>query len=488
MDIKNEDMPYLKKAFDGLENELTRFLEDSAPDWILYDFAPHWLPPVAARLGISRAFFLIINAWFLAFFGSSETMINSSEERNKAEEFMIPQKWVRFDTKVAYRRYEANWIVAANQKNDSGFSDFYRSGKVIDGCHCQVIFLRHCYEFESDWLKLLEELHRKPVIPVGLMTPQVEEDNSQSWVSIKTWLDNQNKRSVVYVALGSEVTPSQDQLNELALGLELSGVPFFWALRKPSETVESYSVDLPDGFQERVRGWGMVWKSWAPQLKILSHDSVGAFLTHCGWSSFVEGLTFGHLLIALPFLVDQGLNARIIADKQVGIEIPKNDEDGSYTKNSVSDSVKLVMVESEGKKFRDKAKEMSAIFGDRPAAMDSNSMAKNTKLHVVMFPWLAFGHLLSYFELSKFIAEKGHKISFVSTPRNIDRLPKIPPHLVSSITLVKLSFPKVEQLPESAEATMDIKNEDMPYLKKAFDGLQNELTRFLEDCSGLDFL
>ncbi|KAL2504496.1 UDP-glycosyltransferase 91A1 [Abeliophyllum distichum] len=363
MDIKNEEIPYLKKALDGLENELTSFLENSAPDWILYDFAPHWLPPVAARLGISRAFFSIMNAWFLAFFGTSETRINCSDERNKAEEFMIPPKWVRFETKVAYRRYEANSIVAATQKNDSGFSDFYRSGKVMDGS--EVIFLRYCYEFESDWLKLLEELHHKPVIPVGLMPPQVEEDNSQSWVSIKTWLDNQNRRSVVYVALGSEVTPSQDQLNELALGLELSGVPFFWALRKPSGTVESYSVDLPDGFEERVKGRCMVWKSWAPQLKILSHNSVGAFLTHCGWSSFVEGLTFGHPLIALPFLLDQGLNARMIADKQIGIEIPKNDEDGSYTKNSVSDSVKLVMVENEGKKFRDKAKEMSAIFGDK---------------------------------------------------------------------------------------------------------------------------
>ncbi|KAL2527975.1 UDP-glycosyltransferase 91A1 [Forsythia ovata] len=313
MDIKNEDMPYLKKAFDGLENELTRFLEDSAPDWILYDFAAHWLPPVAARLE------------FL-------TLINGSDERNKAEDFLIPPKWVRFETNVAYRRYEANWIVAATQKNDSGASDVYRCGKVIDGC--EVIFIRHCYEFESDWLKVLEELR------------------------------------LVYVALGSEVTSSQDQLNELALGLELSGVPFFWALRKPSGTVESYSVDLPDGFEERVKGRGMVWKSWAPQLKILSHDSVGGFLTHCGWSSFVEGLTFGHPLIALPFLVDQGLNDRIIADKQIGIEIPKNDEDGSYTKNSVSETVKLVMVENEGKKFRDKAKEMSAIFGDRHSSLN----------------------------------------------------------------------------------------------------------------------
>ncbi|CAA3011894.1 UDP-rhamnose:rhamnosyltransferase 1 [Olea europaea subsp. europaea] len=363
MDIRNEDIPYLKKAFDGMETELTRFLENSLPDWVLYDFAPHWLPPVAARLEISRAFFMIINAWFLAFFGPSEILINGSDERKKAEEFMIPPKWVRFETKVAYRRYEANWIVASTQKNDSGVSDIYRGGNVIHGS--EVIFIRHCNEFEPDWLKLLEELHHKPVIPVGLMPPQVEEDDSQSWVSIKTWLDDQNIQSVVYVALGSEVTPSQDQIYELALGLELSDVPFFWALRKPSGSDDSYSEILPDGFEERVKGRGMVWKSWAPQLKILSHDSVGAFLTHCGWSSFIEGLSFGHPLIALPFLADQGLNARIIADKQVGIEVPKNEEDGSYTKNNVSDSIKLVMVANEGKQFRDKAKEMSEIFGNK---------------------------------------------------------------------------------------------------------------------------
>lgn len=38
---------------------------------------------------------------------------------------------------------------------------------------------------------------------------------------------------------------------------------------------------------------------------------------------------------------------------------------GNYTKKSVSESIKHVMVESEGKKYRDKAKEISSIFADR---------------------------------------------------------------------------------------------------------------------------
>ncbi|KAK4480126.1 hypothetical protein RD792_013183 [Penstemon davidsonii] len=366
-DIRSEQMGYLKKAFDGLETGLTRFLEDSDPDWIIYDYGPHWLPSIAARLGISRAFFSIINAWFLATLGPLDTLTNGSDERTKLEDFMVPPKWVKFETKVAYKRFEANWMLGANQIDDSGFSDFYRAGKFIDGS--EVVLCRHCYEFEPEWLYLLEELYRRPVIPVGLMPPEIEDnisdENDENWVLIKNWLDGQNGGSVVYVALGSEVNPSQDQLTELALGLELSGVPFFWVLRKVSGSGESDSVKLPSGFEERVKGRGIVWSKWAPQLKILSHDCVGGFLTHCGWGSFVEGLMFGHPLITLSFLVDQGLNSRVVVDKQLGVEIPRNEEDGSYTRNSIADSVKLVMVENEGKKLKEKAKEMSAIFGDR---------------------------------------------------------------------------------------------------------------------------
>ncbi|KAL0350185.1 UNVERIFIED_CONTAM: UDP-glycosyltransferase 91D1 [Sesamum radiatum] len=108
MDIHGGQMDHLKIAFDGLEAGLTRFLEDSRPDWIIYDFAAHWLPPVSARLGISRAFFLNICAWFLAFFGPSDALVSGSDDRTKPEDFTVPPKWVKFETKVAYRRYEAD--------------------------------------------------------------------------------------------------------------------------------------------------------------------------------------------------------------------------------------------------------------------------------------------------------------------------------------------------------------------------------------------
>jgi len=116
---------------------------------------------------------------------------------------------------------------------------------------------------------------------------------------------------------------------------------------------------------------------------------------------------------------------------------------------------------------------------------------KPKKFHIAVFPWLAFGHRSPFFELSKLIAQKGHKISFISTPRNIKRLPKLPSNLQPLVNFVELSLPHIDQLPEHAEATMDIPTHIVPYLKKAFDGLQQPLIEFLEkynpDCIIYDF-
>ncbi|CAN1807862.1 UDP-glycosyltransferase 91A1 [Linum perenne] len=84
--------------------------------------------------------------------------------------------------------------------------------------------------------------------------------------------------------------------------------------------------------------------------------------------------------------------------------------------------------------------------------------SKNTNLHIAMFPWLAFRHTLPFLELAKVIARRGHNISFISTPRNIDRLPNLPPILSSLITFVKLPLSQVENLPLNAEVTSDWKH------------------------------
>ncbi|KAL6227624.1 hypothetical protein ACLB2K_001581 [Fragaria x ananassa] len=370
MDVPYDVIPYLKLAHDGLERGLSKFLQAQTPDWIIHDFAPHWLPPIATKLGVAIGHFSIFNASSLCFFGStSADRASRYAPRKKLEHFTVPPDWVPFPSKLVMRPFEAARILEDGRKpNASGVNDWFRMISTVQGC--QVYFIRTCREVEGEWLDLLEDLHQKPVVlPTGLLPPFVprsdeDEEGGSDWSRIADWLDKQEKGKVVYVALGSELNLSQEEFNELALGLELSGLPFFWVLRKPSHVSDGDSVNLSDGFEERTKDRGLVWKTWSPQPKILAHESIGGFLTHCGWSSLIEALQYGRPLILLPFMYDQGLIARFW-DKKIGIEVSRDEESGAFTRNELAKSLNLVVVDEEGKPYRDGAKEYSELFGDK---------------------------------------------------------------------------------------------------------------------------
>ncbi|XP_020251617.1 UDP-glycosyltransferase 78D2-like, partial [Asparagus officinalis] len=69
---------------------------------------------------------------------------------------------------------------------------------------------------------------------------------------------------------------------------------------------------LPAGFLDRTVDRGIV-VPWAPQVDVLAHEAVGAFVTHCGWNSVLESITGGVPMLCRPFLGDQMLNARAVA-------------------------------------------------------------------------------------------------------------------------------------------------------------------------------
>ncbi|PPS04997.1 hypothetical protein GOBAR_AA15669 [Gossypium barbadense] len=100
-------------------------------------------------------------------------------------------------------------------------------------------------------------------------------------------------------------------------------------------------------------------------------------------------------------------------------------------------------------------------------------MDRTEKLHIAMFPWLAYGHTMPFLEVSKFLAQKGHRISYISTPKNISRLPKLPPHLSFNLSFVKFSLPHVHGLPPGVESTSEVPIHKVPYLKRAYDNIFN---------------
>lgn len=190
MDLPVHLAPLLKSAVDGLQAPLKRLLQTESPDWIIQDFLTYWLPPIAADLGISSAFFSIYPAWFLVFAGPVRSLADGSFNRKVTEDFTTPPDWVPFPSKLAFRPYQADQIIVTYQENQSGVSDTFRYSRLIMGC--DACFVRTCPEFEADWLRILRDINGKPAIPVGLLPPSDggEADNQDgAWELVSGWLD-----------------------------------------------------------------------------------------------------------------------------------------------------------------------------------------------------------------------------------------------------------------------------------------------------------
>ncbi|XP_062004602.1 UDP-glycosyltransferase 73C1-like [Rosa rugosa] len=119
------------------------------------------------------------------------------------------------------------------------------------------------------------------------------------------WLDSWEPNSVLYVCLGSLCNMIPSQLIELGLGIEESKRPFIWVIKEGRTSKELEELLLKDGFEERNKERGLLIRGWAPQVLILSHQSTGGFITHCGSSSFLEGVCAGVPMATWPLFGDQ---------------------------------------------------------------------------------------------------------------------------------------------------------------------------------------
>ncbi|KAL2345127.1 hypothetical protein Fmac_006412 [Flemingia macrophylla] len=141
------------------------------------------------------------------------------------------------------------------------------------------------------------------------------------------WLNLQQPKSVVYVCFGSLCNLIPSQLVELALALEDTKRPFVWVVKEGSTFQELEKWINEEGFEEKIKGRGLIVRGWAPQVLVLSHPAIGGFLTHCGWNSTLEGISAGVPMIAWPLFADQFLNEKLITQVlkvgvSVGAEVP----------------------------------------------------------------------------------------------------------------------------------------------------------------------
>ncbi|XVF29369.1 hypothetical protein REPUB_Repub15cG0115200 [Reevesia pubescens] len=185
-------------------------------------------------------------------------------------------------------------------------------------------------ELEGAKLDMIKEKFTKhdrvwgvgPLLPVKAGDMSLNERGGTSSIppdQVMAWLDScQVDKSVVYIGFGSQITLTKHQMEAVASALEESRVRFIWAIKDPMKRAEDGDDDqsmIPNGFEDRVTGRGLVIKGWAPQVAILKHRAVGSYLSHCGWNSALEGIMAGVLLLAWPMQADHFHITKLLADE-----------------------------------------------------------------------------------------------------------------------------------------------------------------------------
>ncbi|XP_015161062.1 beta-D-glucosyl crocetin beta-1,6-glucosyltransferase-like [Solanum tuberosum] len=195
------------------------------------------------------------------------------------------------------------------------------------------------------------------IAPVG---PPVQDliTNGADDMELMDWLGTKDENSTVFVSFGSEYFLSKEDMEEVAFGLELSNVNFIWVVRFPKGEEQNLEDALPKGFLERIGERGRVLDKFAPQLRILNHTSTGGFISHCGWNSVMESIDFGVPIIAMPMHLDQPMNARLIVELGVAVEIVR-DDDGKIHKGEMAKTIKNVITEKTGENLRGKMRDIS---------------------------------------------------------------------------------------------------------------------------------
>ncbi|KAG8370039.1 hypothetical protein BUALT_Bualt14G0076200 [Buddleja alternifolia] len=340
-------LPTLIKTFQLSSTSFSEIVKTLKPDLLIYDFFQPWAPKIALSQNIPSVYFATSGATIFSFYHHIYTEGTSSTFPYKAI-YLLDHEKVNLRERIGSNLNDAD--------KDFAFGNFTLSS--------DIILMKSSRGVEGKYIDYLSVLCKKRIVPTGPLVVHSKNDNDdedeEEDSEILKWLSGKSCSSTIYISFGSEYFLSDNQIEEMAKGLEISDANFIWVLRFPvGEENISIEDKLPVGFIDKVKERGIVVLAWAPQTRILAHSSIGGFVSHCGWSSILESMYFGVPIIAMPMKADQPINARMVAEAGVGVEVGR-DENGNYVGEEIAKAINNVIFEKtfyEG--IRDRARKLS---------------------------------------------------------------------------------------------------------------------------------
>lgn len=332
--------------------------------------------PIAKEFGLPNYVYISSNAWFTALTVYCPVLDEEIEGQyvDQDQPLKIPGcKPVRPEDVVD----------SMLDRNNQDYHE-YVTVHGVGFCLSDGILINTWEEAETVSLNALREnetlkaIVKSPVYPIGplcrhdqqIIDGRSGDDRRKNFVL--NWLDKQIPNSVLYISFGSGGTLSSKQLTELAFGLELSQQKFIWVVRPPSEVgadksffmtanhSDNISEYLPEGFLTRTKDFGLVIQMWTDQAGILSHLSVGGFLSHCGWNSSIESITNGVPMIAWPLYAEQRQNATMLTEElRVAVRPNVLPTKKVVEREEIEQLVRTVLMQyKEGKELKENVKKL----------------------------------------------------------------------------------------------------------------------------------
>lgn len=346
----------LFQALDLMQDQVNSILLELKPHFVFFDFAQNWLPKIASEVGIKSVHFSVYSAISGSYMSVPSRLAGIEGRDITYEDLKKPPLGYLQSSNLSLQTFQARIIfMMLFQRFGDNPTGYDRIMQILN--ECSFVVFKSCKELEGPYIDYVQKELEKPVLVSGPLVPEPSTDVlEEKWTK---WLDGFPANSVILCSFGSETFLSDDQISELATGLELTGLPFILVLNFPSNLNAEAELEraLPKGFIERVKNRGVVHTGWLQQQLILKHSSVGCYVCHAGFSSVIEAMVNDCQLVLLPFKGDQFFNSKLIAnDLKAGIEVNRKDEDGFFEKEELLEAVKTIMVEVDkepGKQIRE---------------------------------------------------------------------------------------------------------------------------------------
>nr|AFJ52945.1 UDP-glycosyltransferase 1 [Linum usitatissimum] len=366
--IKSADMllPFFM-SMHAFKKPVEELLELWKPDCFVADLFFHWGTESAHSLGIPRLFFNGTSSFAICLMHCFTRQEPWKGVESDSEPFVMPGLPHRIEfTKLQLPPFwkgegiTEEWLEMRDLINESEEKSF---GAVVNSFH----------ELEPGYSEHYKEVVGRKAWFIGPLSLSNKDSTLEKAERGKTaaidgheclrWLDCREPHSVLYICFGSMSDIPNAQLFEIASALEASVQGFIWVVKKENSK-EKKGEWLPEGFEERMEGRGLIIRGWAPQVLILDHQATGGFMTHCGWNSTLEGVVAGVPMVTWPLGAEQFLNGRLVTDVlRVGVGIgpqewSRNDREIMVGREDIERAVRQVMVGEHAEEMRERAMEL----------------------------------------------------------------------------------------------------------------------------------